>query len=69
MHKRPVLLLFLCLCTSRLSLHAQDFTLFDRQIQIHGFASQGFVHTSDNNWLTMNTSHFGSSEFTSLKSR
>jgi len=38
--------------------------LFDRDVQIHGFASQGFVHTSDNNWLTMNTSGFGSGEFT-----
>jgi hypothetical protein len=45
-------------------MQAQDFTLFDRDVQIHGFASQGFVHTSDNNWLTMNTSGFGSGEFT-----
>jgi hypothetical protein len=45
-------------------MQAQDFKLFDRDVQIHGFASQGFVHTSDNNWLTMNTSGFGSGEFT-----
>jgi len=25
-------------------------------VQIHGFASQGFISTNDNNWLTMNTS-------------
>ncbi len=44
--------------------HAQEFKLFDRAVQVHGFASQGFVHTNDNNWLTMNTSHFGSGQFT-----
>jgi len=32
-------------------------------VQIHGFASQGFVYTNDNNWLTMNTSQ-GSGAFT-----
>lgn len=45
-------------------LHAQQFKLFDRTVQVHGFASQGFVHTDDNNWLTMNTSKIGSGEFT-----
>jgi len=34
-------------------LNAQDFKLFDRTVQFHGFASQGFVYTSDNNWLSM----------------
>ena len=46
------------------SLHAQQFRLFDRTIQVHGFASQGFVHSDHNNWLTMYTSHIGSGEFT-----
>ena len=64
MHRRTVLLLSLCLCAAQLSLQGQEFKLFDRQVQIHGFASQGFVHTSANNWLTMNTSHVGSGEFT-----
>ena len=64
MRRRTVLSLFICLCATGLCLRAQDFKLFDRQVQIHGFASQGFVHTSDNNWLTMNTSHVGSGEFT-----
>jgi len=64
MCRRTVLLLSICLCAARLSLQAQEFKLFDRQVQIHGFASQGFVHTNDNNWLTMNTSHIGSGEFT-----
>jgi hypothetical protein len=64
MSRRTVLLLSLCLCAARLSLQAQEFKLFDRQVQIHGFASQGFVHTNDNHWLTMNTSGIGSGEFT-----
>ena len=63
MYRRTVLLLFTCLCAARLSLHAQEFKLFDRQVQIHGFASQGFVYTNDNNWLTMHTSA-GSEAFT-----
>jgi len=42
---------------------AQDFKLFSRDFQIHGFGSQGFVYTSQNNWLTMNTSQ-GSGAFT-----
>jgi len=64
MYRRTVLLQSICLCAAQLSLQAQEFKLFDRQVQIHGFASQGFVHTSDNNWLTMNTSNVGSGEFT-----
>src|SRR5579859_7084234 len=34
---------------------AQEFRLWNRNVQVHGFASQGFVYTSHNNWLTMNT--------------
>src|SRR5215813_10089275 len=64
MFRRIVLQLLVCLCVSQIPLHGQDFKLFDRDVQIHGFASQGFVHTNDNNWLTMNTSNFGSGEFT-----
>lgn len=64
MYRRTVLWSSICLCAARLSLHAQEFKLFDRQVQIHGFASQGFVHTNDNNWLTMNTNNVGSGEFT-----
>ena len=63
MYRRTVLLLSLCLCAARLSLQAQEFKLFDRQVQIHGFASQGFVYTDRNNWLTMHTSQ-GSGAFT-----
>jgi hypothetical protein len=63
MYRRTVLWLSICLCAARLSLHAQEFKLFDRQVQIHGFGSQGFVYTNDNNWLTMKTSE-GSGAFT-----
>jgi hypothetical protein len=35
---------------------AQEFTLFDRKVQVHGFASQGFAFSDENNFLTMKTS-------------
>jgi len=38
-------------------LHAQDFKMFNRTIQVHGYASQGFAYSNQNNFLTMNTSH------------
>jgi hypothetical protein len=63
MQRRTVLWLSICLCAARLSVHAQEFKLFERHVQIHGFGSQGFVYTNDNNWLTMNTSA-GSAAFT-----
>jgi len=63
MHRRMIGVMFVCLCVFQIPLLAQDFKLFDRNIQIHGFATQGFVHTNDNNWLTMYTSNFGSGEF------
>jgi len=44
-------------------MRAQEFKLFERTVQVHGFASQGFIYTNDNNWLTMNTSQ-GSAAFT-----
>ena len=56
-------LALVCLCAGRISLQAQEFKLFDRTVQVHGFVSQGFVYTNDNNWLTMNTSS-GSGAFT-----
>jgi hypothetical protein len=63
MHRRTVLLLSIFLCAAGLSLRAQEFKVFDRQVQIHGFASQGFVYTNANNWLTMKTAE-GSAAFT-----
>ena len=65
MHRRILGLGFACawLCSGSINLHAQEFKLFDRTLQVHGFVSQGFVYTNDNNWLTMNTSQ-GSGAFT-----
>ena len=45
-------------------LHAQDFKIGSKVVQVHGFGTQGFIHTNDNNWLTMNTSGVGSGAFT-----
>jgi hypothetical protein len=38
------------------ALRAQEFKLFNETFQVHGFVSQGFVDTNQNNWLTMKTS-------------
>jgi len=54
----------LAVLTFPTTVRAQEFKVFDRTVQIHGFASQGFVHTDDNNWLTMETSNIGSGQFT-----
>src|ERR1035437_10832374 len=61
--RRLVELVFACFCACQLTLQAQDFKLFGREVEIHGFASQGFVYTNTNNWLTMNTNQ-GSGAFT-----
>ena len=55
-------LLVACACVS--TLWAQDFKLFNYDVQVHGFASQGFVHTDGNNWLTMDSGNVGSGQFT-----
>jgi hypothetical protein len=52
-----------CFSTGRLAAQAQDFKLFNREVEVHGFVSQGFVYTNTNNWLTMNSSQ-GSAAFT-----
>lgn len=62
MHRRVVELALLCLCAGQVG-RAQEFKILDRTVQIHGFASQGFVYTDANNWLTMHSSH-GSGAFT-----
>lgn len=51
-----------CWCAGSVSL-AQEFKFLNREIQVHGFASQAFVKTDENNWLTMDTSD-GSAAFT-----
>ncbi|HEY1253222.1 MAG TPA: hypothetical protein VGF01_00425, partial [Terracidiphilus sp.] len=49
-----------------ISLHAQEIKLGkSHDIQIHGFGSQSFIYTDDNNWLTMDTSA-GSFKFTDV---
>ncbi len=63
MHRRMVGVVFACFFAGQLTLQAQDFKLLGREVQIHGFASQGFVYTDTNNWLTMNSSQ-GSGAFT-----
>jgi len=49
-------------CAPPAALHAQ-FMIEGRRVQIHGFASQGFAYSNDNNYLTMKTSN-GSFAFT-----
>lgn len=44
---------------------AQEFRIWNSDVQVHGFASQGFVYTDQNNWLTMNTSQ-GSGAMTDM---
>jgi hypothetical protein len=61
--RRHVKLAFLCFYASLTALQAQEFKLFDRAVQVHGFASQGFVYTDQNNWLTTHSSQ-GSGAFT-----
>jgi hypothetical protein len=56
-------LLFVCACLYPIPLQAQEFKLLDRTVQVHGFFSQGFIYTTGNNWLTMDTSN-GSAAFT-----
>jgi hypothetical protein len=63
MHRRILGLVFACFFAGQLTLQAQDFKLLGREVEIHGFASQGFVYTNTNNWLTMNSSQ-GSAAFT-----
>ncbi|MGA2359769.1 MAG: hypothetical protein ABSF66_12270 [Terriglobales bacterium] len=57
MGRRTVLLLPICFCAVPPCMQARDFTLFDRQVQLHGFAAQGLIYTNDNNWLTMTSVH------------
>jgi len=63
MRRSLILLIITWFCTHTRTLHAQEFKVLDRQVQVHGFASQGFVYTSANNWLTMQSAS-GSAAFT-----
>ncbi len=56
MHRTNFTLAFVCLFSiAGLTAHAQEFQVFDRKVQIHGFFTQGYVKTDTNNWLTMDT--------------
>lgn len=55
MGSRTAKLTLLWICLLAIA-QCQEFKLADHTIQVHGFASQGFVYTNQNNWLTMNTS-------------
>ena len=46
------------------AMQAQEFKVGKVDVQVHGFGTQGYVKTNDNNWLTMNTSGGGSGAFT-----
>ncbi len=63
--RRIALFTVLFLSVHQLLLNAQDIKIFDRTVQFHGFASQGFVYTDQNNWLTMSTSS-GSAAMTDM---
>lgn len=52
------------LCAGAVTAQGQDFRFFNRTIQVHGFGTQGYVKTNDNNWLAMNTAGGGSGAFT-----
>ncbi len=52
--------------TLSIGLRAQEFKIGPKTVQVHGFGTQGFIHTNDNNWLTMNTSNVGSGEFSDI---
>jgi hypothetical protein len=54
MHRWLLRCVLCCLCAARIG-EAQEFRAWNRTVQVHGFLSQGFVKTDQNNWLTMNT--------------
>lgn len=63
MQRRIVKLVLSFVWVGSTILQAQQFKLFDRTIQFHGFASQGFLYTDQNNWLSTHSSQ-GSGAFT-----
>lgn len=52
---RRIALLVWAFLGLQLLVNAQEVRVLDRTVQFHGFASQGFVYTTQNNWLTMRT--------------
>jgi hypothetical protein len=66
MFRKRILSGMLTIIAISITLHAQEFKVGNKDVQVHGFGTQGFVHTNDNNWLTMNTSGTGSGAFTDM---
>jgi len=64
MDRRALSFFLLSLTMTPVRPRAQDFKLWGRDVQLHGFASQGYVHSDENNWLTMRTQGAGSGKFT-----
>ena len=62
--KIKLFILPLMLCLAPLALRAQvSFDVDGHQVQFHGFGAQGFAYSSNNNFLTMNSTS-GSFAFT-----
>ena len=64
MNRRFVELVLACIVLSNCG-WGQEIRIFNRKVQAHGFVSQGFVDTDQNNWLTMNSSQ-GSAAMTEM---
>jgi hypothetical protein len=64
MNRRFVELVLACIVLSNCG-WGQEIRIFNREVQAHGFVSQGFVDTDQNNWLTMNSSQ-GSAAMTEM---
>ena len=64
MNRRFVELVLACIVLSNFG-WGQEIEIFNRKVQAHGFVSQGFVYTDQNNWLTMNSSQ-GSAAMTEM---
>jgi hypothetical protein len=59
-------ILWVVLSSCSLVLSAQEIKIANHSVQYHGFATQGFIHTNTNNWLTMHTNGVGSGAFTDM---
>jgi hypothetical protein len=53
---KPIVLAAVFSAAPSVLLAQLDFRLADRDVQVHGFASQGFAYSNQNNYLTMDTS-------------
>ena len=54
MYRRLLELVLVCISLAQWG-WTQEVRIWNRTVQAHGFVSQGFVYTNQNNWLTMNT--------------